>query len=282
MVRNSSKDAPEDNNPKTEWSRLDPLLDQVLAVDDAEQQRAIALKITEGDPDLRAELLQLVEGIGASEGFLTREPAAVWPDLIADLDGGAAPLPTGPDRAGEQLGVYRLEEQIGRGGMGEVYLAHRTDGAFERRVAVKIARPQPGLATPVERFRAEQHILADLDHPHIAGLLDAGLTDDGSPFAVMEYVKGRPIDEHCRGLSIDERLRLFVDVCEAVDHAHRRLVIHRDLKPSNILVDGDGRVKLLDFGIAKLLDPQGGASHDAGTLYLTPEYAAPEQFMRGR
>jgi serine/threonine-protein kinase len=183
-------------------------------------------------------------------------------------------------QAGERVGPYRLLHEIGRGGMGSVWLAERADGAFERRVALKLPRLTwaPGLA---RRMGREREIGARLEHPHIARLYDAGVDEQGRPFIAMEYIEGRPLDAWCRdqGLGVPARLRLFLQVVRAVAHAHGRLVIHRDLKPANILVDGEGQVHLLDFGIAKLLAEADGAADptlDAGRL-LTPRYASPEQ-----
>jgi serine/threonine protein kinase/tetratricopeptide (TPR) repeat protein len=182
----------------------------------------------------------------------------------------------------EKIGPYRLTAEIGSGGMGAVYLGER-EGDFEQRVAIKIVRGFMN-AESLHRFRAERQILASLQHPNIARLLDGGATADGTPYLVMEYVDGVPIDRYChdRGLSNAERVRLFQRVCDAVSYAHRSLVIHRDLKPSNILVTSDGTPKLLDFGIAKLIEPGSG---DANTTQpsmrlMTPHYASPEQ-VRG-
>jgi len=190
---------------------------------------------------------------------------------------------TQPDRLeGRQLGPYRLLHRLGQGGMGAVYLAERADDQFRRRVAVKLVRPGYDDGHLLRRFRNERQLLAVLDHPNIVKLLDAGVTDDGIPYFVMDYVEGQPIDKYCqaRSLSIPERLTLFREVCAAVHCAHRNLVVHRDLKPSNILVTPDGAPKLLDFGIAKLLRPEYSASAIGLTRTLqpmTPEYASPEQ-----
>jgi eukaryotic-like serine/threonine-protein kinase len=195
----------------------------------------------------------------------------------ADLDTGAL--------SGRRIGAYLLEEEIGRGGTSVVYAARRVDGPFERKVAVKVLTRRSGGPDLLERFEREQQVLSDLDHPHIAGLYDGGVTDDGRPFFVMEHIDGAPLDRYCdeRTLSMDARLRLFLTVLDAVQHAHTNLVIHRDLKPSNILVTDEGTVKLIDFGIARIVggDP---ASDDAltrtGARWMTPEYGAPEQ-VRG-
>ena len=187
---------------------------------------------------------------------------------------------------GRVVGNYRLTELIGSGGMGRVYAAQRIDGQYEQRVAVKFMRD--GIDEPelVERFKAERQIVASLDHPNLAKVLDGGITEDGIPYFVMELVDGQPLDRHCleRGLAVPERLRLFRTVCQVVHYAHQKGVVHRDLKPSNILVTQDGRVKLVDFGVAKLAaaadatttrheDRPTGSKHRAMTL----DYASPEQ-----
>lgn len=183
----------------------------------------------------------------------------------------------------ERIGPFRVVRAIGEGGMGQVFLGQRDDGQFEQRVAIKLIRhPMPGL---VRRFLEERRILALLEHPHIARLIDGGITADGLPYFAMEFVDGEPIDQYCRNrnLSLDERLALFADVCEAVSYAHQHLVIHRDLKPKNILVTPNGVVKLLDFGIAKLLATPGGRPPIdetwTGVRIMTPECASPEQFL---
>ncbi|MET0645027.1 MAG: protein kinase [Pyrinomonadaceae bacterium] len=183
---------------------------------------------------------------------------------------------------GRRLGRYRILDEVGRGGMGAVFAAVRDDGEFEQKVALKVIKSGLSTDTIVRRFRHERQILASLEHPNIARLLDGGMSDDGLPFYVMEFIEGEPIDEYCRGraLSVRERLELFRQVCAAVSYAHRRLIVHRDLKPSNILVTGEGQAKLLDFGIAKVLSQnESGAQGTATQLGLmTPDYASPEQF----
>jgi serine/threonine-protein kinase len=180
------------------------------------------------------------------------------------------------------LGVYRLIRELGRGGMGEVYLAERTDGRFEQQVAIKLVKRGMDSTEILRRFARERRILGRLEHPGIARLLDAGEAADGRPYFVMERVDGEPITEYCRTRSLvfEDRLRLLASCCDAVDAAHRRLVIHRDLKPSNILVTSDGQVKLLDFGIATLLADEDEAQRTSqGVSAITPAYAAPEQIL---
>src|SRR3954470_1230356 len=184
---------------------------------------------------------------------------------------------------GRRLGAYRIEREIGRGGMGAVYEAFRADGEFRQRVAIKLIKRGMDTDFILRRFRNERQILASLDHPYIARLLDGGTTEDGLPYFVMEYIEGLPIYRFCdeRNLGIIERLRLFRQVCDAVHYAHRHMVIHRDIKPSNILVTADSVPKLLDFGIAKLLNPEiADITFDptaTAMRLMTPEYASPEQ-----
>ena len=188
---------------------------------------------------------------------------------------------------GSRLGPWRLVGVLGRGGMGTVYRAERADGHYRQEVAVKILGSGPCDPYAIDRFRTERQVLAHLTHPNIAGLLDGGFAPDGTPYLVMELVDGVPISEWCAAqrLPLEARLRLFRVVCDAVQHAHRALVVHRDLKPSNIFVSQSGIVKLLDFGIAKLLDPGawdvGSVATRADLRLITPEYAAPEQRRDG-
>src|SRR4051794_23436621 len=185
---------------------------------------------------------------------------------------------------GRRLGAYRIECEIGRGGMGAVYEAIRVDQEFKKRVAIKLVKRGMDTDFVLRRFRKERQILAALDHPHIALLLDGGTTDDGLPYFVMEYIEGQPLYRYCDShkLNITERLKLFRSICDAVHYAHQKQVVHRDIKPSNVLVTSDGVPKLLDFGIAKLLNPQlaGDITHDptaTAMRLMTPEYASPEQ-----
>ena len=203
---------------------------------------------------------------------------------ISDLEGLArAGDEPPPEAIGESIGPYRIVRLLGTGGMGRVYLAERVDGGFEQHVALKVLKRGLDTDEIVRRFEAERQILARLQHPNIARLLDGGTTEAGLPFFTLEYVDGTPIDEHCRQrrLNIAERLMLFETVCEAVQYAHGNLVVHRDLKPTNILIDAEGRVKLLDFGIAKVLESDDGADLTrTGARIMTPRYASPEQ-VRG-
>lgn len=198
----------------------------------------------------------------------------------ADLERVAASVPLEG-----QIGAYRAVRELGRGGMGTVYLGERADAQFQMRVAIKVIKRGMDSEAVLQRFRHERQILACLEHANIARLLDGGTTADGLPYFVMEYVDGQPIDEYCRGhrLSIGDRLDLFRQVCAAVAYAHQNLVVHRDIKPSNILVTSNRAPKLLDFGIAKLLDTDGGdvtVATELGRQAMTPQYASPEQ-VRG-
>ena len=187
----------------------------------------------------------------------------------------------------ESIGAYKIVREIGRGGMGAVYEAVRENRNFRQRVALKVIKRGMDTDSVVSRFRHEQKILASLEHPFIARFLDGGMTDEGLPFYAMEYVEGIAIDDYCaaRNLSIDEKLKLFRQVCAAVQYAHQNLVIHRDLKPKNILVTADGTPKLLDFGIGKILTPE-TAEEEMGTAtqlgMMTPAYASPEQIRGAR
>ncbi len=183
----------------------------------------------------------------------------------------------------EQLGAYKIIREIAHGGMGLVYLAVRNDDEYKKQVAIKVIRRGMDTEDIIRRFRYERQILAELEHPNIARLLDGGSTDDGLPYLVMEYVEGSPLTKFCntKNLSVSERLKIFLKVCNAVSYAHQHLVVHRDLKPSNIFVTNEGDVKLLDFGIAKLLDDSTDATQTNTNLRaFTPDYASPEQ-IRG-
>jgi serine/threonine-protein kinase len=245
------------------WERLESIFFEAVALP-PEERGAFLEKACAGDPDLRAEVeAVLAAHLGMGEGA----PPEVPPD----------------DRVGSRVGAYRLESLLGRGGMGDVYLARRADEQYEQEVAVKIVRSGLPPHEMVRRFRLERQILARLEHPNVATLLDGGVTGDGKPYLVMQFVGGAPITAwaDARRLPVQERLKLFVTVCRAVQFAHANLVIHRDLKPSNILVTDDGLVRLLDFGIAKMMDPQGaeGTLATESLLLMTPEHAAPEQFL---
>ena len=249
--------------------RLQALFDEAVQRE-GEERAAFIDEACGDDSTLRQALLELLEA---------DQQQTVRPSFSLD-DEGVADAALDADLEGTGLGAYRLLKRIGAGGMGTVFLAERADGAFERQVAVKVVRRGMDTEQVLQRFRSERQILSRLGHPNISGLLDGGVTPDGRPYLVMEYVDGVPITEYCDShrLPIERRLDLFQAVCHAVHHAHRNLVVHRDLKPSNILVTPDGTVKLLDFGIAKLLDEAGDAQLTrTGMRALTPAYASPEQ-----
>ena len=251
------------------WQRLEALFHAALEHRTADRGTFLS-GACDGDAELQAELERLLEGHAQASAFVG--------SAIAGIEQVAAALPDD----GFQIGAYRIVRELGRGGMGTVYLGERCDAQFDMRVAIKLIKRGMDTDAVLQRFRHERQILAGLEHPNIARLLDGGTTGDGLPYFVMEYVDGEPIDEYCRArqLSLDQRLRLFQEVCAAVSYAHQHLVVHRDLKPSNILVTADGVPKLLDFGIAKLLDQGEGASTLAtvfGAQAMTPQYASPEQ-----
>jgi eukaryotic-like serine/threonine-protein kinase len=235
------------------------------------------------DPDVREQARKLLEADAQEGAVLSRPAGALLPSALHSLERAGA---VRRSRKGERVGPFRLVSLVGEGGMGEVWVAERTDADFEQRVAVKLLRSRGHAATLEARFRLERRILARLSHPLIAKLLDGGMTDDGVPWLAMELVEGLPLTEHCasKALDLEERLRLFLEVCDAVQFAHRNLVVHRDLKPGNILVGASGEPKLLDFGIAKLLeddpDDTPAALTRTGERPMTPDYAAPEQ-IRG-
>jgi len=250
----------------SDWERIEPLLGRLLQLPE-EERRAFLARECRGEPELAQRLLAIVAEELSEERFL--EP----------------PSPSGPSGPGTRVGRYALRRELGRGGMGEVWLAERADGEFEQRVALKLIHRGLGTDELLRRFRAERQVLAWLHHPGIARLVDGGVCDDGRPYLAMEYVEGVPIDRYWvdRGLSLRERLELFAEVCDAVQHAHEHGVVHRDVKPGNVLVDARGRSKLLDFGIAKVL----GAEDELQTVELTqtgqrlysPLYASPEQVL---
>lgn len=248
----------------TRWSEVERLFDQASALPEGERAGILA-QACGGDAALCVEVQKLLDAARDSGDFLERKPLpAAEPATLA---------------AGEKLGVYCIERLIGRGGMSEVYLARRADGQYRQQVAMKLLSRE--LLPKAEAFLNERQILAQLQHPLIGRLLDGGLAADGRPYMVMEYVEGVNLVQHCAQAraGLDQRLRLFRQVCEAVAYAHRNLVVHRDLKPANILVTADGQVKLLDFGIAKFLDSTIPPSEGGKTLHLTPRYAAPEQLQ---
>lgn len=269
-----------------QWSVLSRLLDQALEVPCGGLEKWLAT-LPPGDAAYRPKLCELLRRRAAIETgeFLLTLPKVGAPGTTAAASGGAAP--------GATVGPYILEEEIGRGGMGAVWRARRRDGMIKYPLAVKL--PHAGLQSRelIERFARERDILSELSHPNVAQLQDAGVTESGRPFLALEYVPGLPLTDYCQGrrLNIRARLQLYLQVVRAVQYAHSRLVIHRDLKPSNVIVTPQGRVMLVDFGIAKLMPDDG---HHVGTrssradaprpvqaAALTPQYASPEQVGGG-
>lgn len=256
-----------------EWQKVEELLNTALELEPAARRQFLE---SVGDPLLRGEVESLLACEEKTDGFLTAPALALSADFFDD---GA------DERAGQTVGRYRIIREIGRGGMGAVFLAERSDGEFQQRLALKIVRRSFADSDLARRFRQERQILASLNHPNIARLLDGGVSADGEPFLAMEYIEGVRIDEYCNAnsLSTEERLKLFLAVCQGVSYAHQNLVVHRDIKPSNILVTNEGVPKLLDFGIAKLInaEAEGGAAETiTGLRAMTPDYASPEQ-VRG-
>ena len=243
---------------RSEWSHIQSLFAELIDLDPAAQDGRLA-----AEDDFIAGQLRSLLAASRHSGILD----------------GAAPssFETAPRRAysslaeGAIIGGFTIDHLIGRGGMGEVYAAHRSDRMFDQQVAIKLLRPEA--AAHSELFDRERRLLAGLEHPGIARLIDGGVTPDGRPYMAMEYVTGEPIDAWCRTHDADlaTRLRLFCDVCEAVAYAHGHLIVHRDLKPSNILVDGDGRARLLDFGIARLVEIEGESEALTTIALMTPD-----------
>jgi serine/threonine protein kinase len=248
------------------WNEIKQIFNEVVDLSPTEQ--SIFLGANCKDAEIRSEVEKMLAA--DAEEFLEESPfSSLAEDEYADFND-------------KKFGHYRILREIGRGGMGTVFAALRDDGEFEQQAAIKIIKRGLNTFDIVRRFRRERQILASLTHPNIARLLDGGMSKEGLPFYVMEFIEGEPIDQYCRirSLSLTARLELFQQVCAAVSYAHRRLIVHRDLKPSNILVTENGQVKLLDFGIAKVISQSEGASRNTATQIglMTPDYASPEQF----
>ncbi len=261
------------------WARLNELLDEALEQPPSTRESWMAAL----DPQFANLMPQLRDLLSRSHAIETDDFLRTLPQVDVGALPPAETVPLGS--AGEIVGAYRLVREIGSGGMGSVWLAERADGLMQRRVALKL----PHLIAPrreelAARMARERELLAQLEHPNIAALYDAGITAQGRPFLALEYVEGKPIDAYCRELQLDTqaRLRLFIQVAAAVAHAHAKLIVHRDLKPSNILVTVESSVRLLDFGIAKLLEsgaPSGTPLTEFSGPALTPDYASPEQIL---
>ncbi|NKB86631.1 MAG: protein kinase [Acidobacteria bacterium] len=236
----------EERVPMADWDQVKEVVAQALELTGSARERFLD-ETCETDTQLRAEVESLVAADAAADGFLNTHDAGAASTQIHSLEGRA-------------LGAYRVGRMIGYGGMGTVYLASRADGVYRKEVAVKVVHSAFTSSESMARFRAERQILADIEHPNIARLIDGGATEDGFAYLVMEYVQGAPIDAYCDalGISIDHRAVLVGKVCRAVEHAHAHNVVHRDIKPDNILIGDDGEPKLLDFGIAKILASDSG------------------------
>jgi serine/threonine-protein kinase len=257
-------------SPETRFERIGELLLAARELPRAERARFV--RESAADAEMAAEVLDLLRGEESGGRF----------DALLDRFAGQAAGDGAAVDGPASIGPYRVLGVLGHGGMGAVYLAERDDGEFRNRVAIKLLRADRAGPELKRRFLAERQILARLVHRNIAWLLDGSMTGDGLPYLVMEYVDGRPLLEYCdaRRLDVTRRLELFLDICAAVEYAHRRLIVHRDLKPGNILVTDDGVVKLLDFGIAKLLDaPEDASLTRTGQRVMTPDYASPEQVL---
>jgi serine/threonine protein kinase len=261
-----------------QFERLRAIFYQALSLPEGDRAAYIEAQ-TPGQEGVRAEMMALLK---AQDPGQVSAPLAPPPLSAAPTE----TRPPGPAQAETRVGIYKVLRELGRGGMGTVYLAVRSDDVFSKVVALKVISLSAAQGDFVERFKQERQILAGLDHVHIARILDGGNTEDGRPYYVMEYVDGLPIDGYCdrAGAGVTARVQVFIQVCDAVDYLHSQAIVHRDLKPSNIMVTADGQVKLLDFGIAKV-QTVGGlvAGHGDGqpTMMMTPGYASPEQ-IEGR
>src|SRR5262245_13640274 len=253
------------------WQRLKSILADVLEHTSPEECTAALTQSCAGDTALLREAQKLL----AQDPSVFEEFAEIAATRLRCDE---------HDRMGERMGAYAVVKELGRGGMGAVYLAERADGQFEKRVAIKVLKRGTDTDEVLRRFRIERQILARLDHPNIARLLDAGTTDDGLPYFIMDYIVGAPVTRFAvaQRLSTRQRLELFLKICAAVEFAHRNLVVHRDIKPSNILANAEGEPKLLDFGIAKLLAKDEDVAHITAEAqqHLTPICASPEQAKR--
>ncbi len=256
------------------WQKIDSLFDEYL--DSSPEVQASFFADKNISPEIHQELEKLISAVNKTESFIETPSFTPVKEFLSENEDSLI---------GKKIGSYQLEKLVGKGGNGAVYLAKRIDD-FSKEVAIKLIPTFSATKSNKDNFRRERQILARLEHENIAQILDGGTTSDGTPYLVMEFIKGVPLDEFCRqkSLSLNERLQLFEEVCKAVSFAHQNLVVHRDLKPNNILVDRSGKVKLLDFGIAKLLQPENFDFSENKTLEsnaLTPEYASPEQINGG-
>lgn len=271
---------------KDYWQRIETILDTVLTLPDQERDTYL-LEVCSGDDTLIREVKSILWGIEESKKTHFLERASDDHRELIDELSELTQHRRKSRYTSKQIGHYNIVEMVGSGGMGEVYRAERNDGQFRQSVAIKVLKPGYRSAEIINRFRVEQEILANLHHPNIARLYDAGITDEETPYLIMEFVDGVPIDKYAnnRQLTIRQRIELFIKVCDTVQFAHTNLVIHRDLKAPNILVDAEGQIKILDFGVAKLIDPSFTditlIETQPGQRFWTPQYASPEQMQEG-
>ncbi|MBX7173890.1 MAG: protein kinase [Pyrinomonadaceae bacterium] len=260
------------------WRKIQEIFEEAIEIEDPAQVKSFLERVCADDEELKNEVKKLLKQDSEAESLMNRplmEESGLH--LLGDFAEEIDPL------IGEKIGNYQIIKEIGHGGMGEVYLAERIDGEFEQKVAVKLIKRGMDTRFILRRFRQERQILASLEHPYIALLLNGGTTEDNLPYFIMEFIEGEPLFEYCnkQNLDLNSRLKLFQKVCEAVDYAHTKKVIHRDLKPSNVLINRDGTPKLLDFGIAKVFDSEIAFNTIDPTVtamrMMTPEYASPEQ-----
>jgi len=266
-----------------QWELIKSIVDEVLTLEGPERDTYLAT-ISREYPAISTEVIEILQGIEGSEK--ERFMMGVRSDqknMLLDISNNLNEVYDEEAFIGREIGAYRITEFIGRGGMGTVFKASRADGEFQQEVAIKLIKTGISTENTILRFKIEREVLAGLQHPNIAHLFDGGVTKDGMPYLIMEYNDGMPIDKYCdeKRLTLSERLDLFKDVCAAVQYAHNKLIVHRDLKAQNIYVTREGVVKILDFGIAKLLDPGDQKISTVETLpgqkIWTPQYAAPEQ-----
>jgi serine/threonine protein kinase len=256
-------------------SSIETIFSDLVVLDIVKREAALK-KLNKQQPALVAEVESLLLAAEEAKDFLSYSPVSAFSELEPDEKSWI----------GLKIGAYQIIRELGRGGMGTVFLAERADGEYQKQVAIKIVNRVVNTKWGLRHFKAERQILASLEHPNIASLLDGGTTEDGYPYLVMEYIQGLPIDSYCqtRHLTIKEKLELFIKVCNAVQYAHQNHIVHRDLKPVNILITEEGIPKLLDFGIAKLLGSEETSWKNNPKMLLdfpmmTPEYASPEQIL---
>ncbi len=266
---------------KVNWQHIESILDHILELPKKEWSTFLDANYHD-QPDIRNELESMLESITESEGWLENPEeyrTELYPEINNDLDS----KPLGHELIGQTVGAYTIKKVIGEGGMGTVYLGEREVGKYKHQVAIKIIPNTRATERNLKRFEQEQQILAKLNHPGIAQLYDIGISEQGFPYIIMEYVNGIPITEYCKRnkYSLRDKITLFIEVLKAVRYAHENLTIHRDLKPDNILVDKAGNIKILDFGISKLMDKDSaGTLTETGFRYFTFKYAAPEQVQQ--